>query len=173
MPRIALVFILFVSLAACGEATDAPVDDSTPFALTMGVWSADDAVFAELADGQEVNVVMGFQGLVFANLALMAERDIPARFTAEGEIVFPDVDERYPFYDNQVLFEPLDESWRLVPSFRVPFGLPASELDGREVRLDLRFESRDGAWVSEASYVFTLTDEDCVHTPDGEFICGG
>ena len=101
----------------------------------------------------------------------MAERDIPARFRAEGEIVFEDVDERYPFFDNQVLFEPVGDEWRVVPSFRVPFVLRISELDGRVVRLDLRLESVTGDWEAESSRRFTVRDTECRHTPEGEFVC--
>lgn len=169
---ILLAAAVSLGLFACGD--DAPPDDEvpgTPFDVQFGVWDGDAQVFSELEDAQRVELVSGFQGLVFVNLALLADREVPARYRAEGEIVFEDYDERYPFYDNQVLFEPVGDAWRVVPSFRVPFGLPASELDGRVVRFDLRLESLADDWFAEASIRFTIHDGNCVHTPEGEFIC--
>lgn len=167
-----LAAMVALAVGACGDAGDgAPGPEPTVFTVEFGTWDADARVFAPLADGAPVDVVMGFQGLVFVNLALRAERNIAARFVARGEVVFEDYDERYPFYDNQVLFEPVGDAWRVVPSFRVPFGLPASELAGRPVRLDLVLTSHDGAWAAEGTFRFVLVDSRCVHTPEGEFVC--
>lgn len=162
-----------LALSACG--VDGPDTEPEPegerFDVAVGRWDPDAETFEALADGAPVELVAGFQGLIFVNLALRAERDVPARYIADGEIVFEDVDERYPFYDPQVLFEPVGDTSRVVPSFRVPFGLPASELDGRMVRFDLRLESHRDDWWAETSVRFRIHDGDCVHTPEGEFVC--
>lgn len=158
-------------LWACSGSEEGGPETYRSFDVQVGVWDPDEESFTELADGQQVELVSGFQGLVFVNLALLAERGIPARFRAHGEIVFDDFDERYPFTDNQVLFEPLDDDWRVVPSFRVPFGLPASALDGREFRLELEFESLSDDWRAALSRRFTIHDGNCVHTAEDEFVC--
>lgn len=168
-----LLLLPFVGLVACSEAalTEEPEVDRDVFEMELGVWNADSEVFSELEDEGTIELVMGFQGLVFVNLALFADGQIPARYIADGEIVFDDVDERMPFFDGQVLFEPAGDEFRLVPSFRVPFNLPASELDGRVVQLDITLRSHDDEWESSASARFTIHDGECEHLPSGEIVC--
>ncbi len=168
-----LLCLSLIALVGCSEALapTEPEPDRDVFELQLGVWNAEDEVFSELQDEGTTELVMGFQGLVFVNLALFAGGSIPARYVADGEIVFEDVDERIPFFDGQVLFEPLGDDHRLVPSFRVPFNLPASELDGRVVRLDITLSSHDGKWESSASTRFTIHDGECEHLPSGEIVC--
>lgn len=167
-----LLCLSIVALAACSESvTTEPEPDRDVFELELGVWNGEDEIFSELENEGTIELVMGFQGLVFVNLALFADGEIPARYIAEGEVVFDDVDERMPFYDGQVLFEPVGDDFRLVPSFRVPFNLPASELDGRVVQLDITLRSHDDEWESSASARFKIHDGECEHLPSGEIVC--
>lgn len=169
--RLLIFIIVALTLAACSEATQESEPERETFEVQLGVWDADQAVFSELVDEAPVDLVMGFQGLVFVNLALFADGDIPARYTAAGTITFEDVDETVPFFDGQVLFERLGEDARMVPSFRLAFDLPASELDGRIARFDVTLRSHDDAWESTATCTFQILDRACEHLPSGEVVC--
>ena len=167
-----LLLLPLLALFACSEGLEPePEPERESFTVALGVWNPADEVFSELAEEEPVDLVMGFQGLVFVNLALFADGEIPARYTAEGEIVFEDVDERFPFFDGQVLFESYGDGTRLVPSFRLAFDLPASELDGRIARFDVTLRSHDDEWESTASCTFQIHDSACEHLPSGEIIC--
>lgn len=168
--RITLLLTAFV-LAACSEVAPEPEPERETFDVQLGVWDGEEEVFSELLADEPVDLVMGFQGLVFVNLALFADGDIPARYTADGSITFEDVDETVPFFDGQVLFEPFGDGARMVPSFRVAFDLPASQLDGRIARFDVTLRSHDDEWESTATYSFQIMDRECEHLPSGEIIC--
>ena len=163
--------LLALGALACDEgSSDTPIA-SKDFSISMGFWDAQGESFVGLQEGQPVDIIMGFQGLVFVNLAILTEEDIPARFSAEGTLVFEDTGEEIPFFDNQVLFETLVDEWRVVPSFRIPLNLPVSLIEGRPVRLDVQLLSGSMEWSAESSSVFLLHDGECEHTPTGEFVC--
>ena len=168
-----LLVVPLLALFACSEVAlgPEPGPERETFSVSLGVWDSSDDVFSELVEEQPVDLVMGFQGLVFVNLALFADGDIPARYTAEGEVVFEDADERVPFFDGQVLFERFGDDARLVPSLRLAFDLPASELDGRTARFNVTLRSHDDEWEAHASGTFEIHDRACEHLPSGEIVC--
>ncbi len=162
--------LVALCLFACGaDPSPEPEEQLNEFEFQIGTWDPVAEVFHELAEGDPVPLVQGFQGLIFVNLALLGDREIPARFEAEAEIVFEDYDERYAFSDPQLLFEPLDDTWRVVPSFRVPFDLPVSELTQRPVLLRISLRSED--WAATKECRFWIADANCHHNPDGSFVC--
>lgn len=163
-----------LALAACAEEAAGPGEPvhSLEFPLQLGAWDSSTETFVELPDAAQVEIVMGFQGLVFVNLALLTDEAIPQRFRAEGELTFLDTGEMFPVVDNQVFFEPLPgETW-LVPSFRIPLSGTAATLDGREIELVVTLSSQDDTWCSDLDKRLVLHDGDCVHNPDGTFVCG-
>lgn len=159
--------------AACGgDDTTAPPDNATPFVTTLGVWADDTASFSTLADGAAVPVVEGFQGLVFANLALRADADVPAQFVADGTLRFDDTGDEVPLYDGFVFFEALPQG-RVATSFRVGLSGTAASLDDRPLTLSFELRSHDGAWRSDVDARLVLRDAQCRHTPEGTFVCDG
>lgn len=170
--RAAAMLTVLALVIACGgdAAAPEPTPDPEMFSVKVGVWDADQAAFSELQSGQSVNIVMGFQGLVFVNLALLTEAEIPNRFSAEGTLTFEDDGRTLSLYDNQVLFESMLDA-HLVPSFRIPFSDSASSLANRTLRLDLVLTSQDLEWQAERTFTFTITDRQCQHMPDGTFVC--
>lgn len=164
-----MAFIVLFGTACGGDAGD---DDepAVPYALTLGVWDAESATFTELADGDVVEMIVGFQGLVFANLALMTWDDVPVRQVAEADVELVQHGMQYPFVDNQLFFEQVAEGALVVPSFRVPFELPETELIGEQVRLRVVVGADGREAVVEASFVIR-DDEDCFHTPWDEIVC--
>lgn len=170
MFRLFLAAVLGCLLVACGEVLEEPPPMPDPFAMQVGIWDAETATFNPLVDGQPVSVVQGFQGLVFLNLALFSDANIPPRFQAEGTLVFRDTGEVRELYDNQVLFETRSEGM-VVPSFRVGLPYRVSELADRAVDVTLTLTSLDDAWQSDAAFWFIISDQTCRHLPDGTFEC--
>lgn len=171
-PLVLFAFVAGLALFATACGDDAGEDDepTEPYALTLGTWDNEAATFAELAEGEVVEMVVGFQGLVFANLALMTWDDVPVRQVAEAEVELVGHGLTYPFVDNQLFFEEVGEGALVVPSFRVPFELPETELEGETVRLTVVVAADGREARIEAEFVIR-DDEDCFHTPWDEIVC--
>ena len=158
--------------AGCGDdgAPHDPEDLRTRFDVQLGVFDADTSTFAELSDAEHVEIIVGFQGLVFIDLALLTDAPIGARFQAVSEVDFDDDELDFTFQDNYVFFE--DRAGvKIAPSFRVAFDIPVDRIDGEEIELHVVLT--DDTWRADLRRRFRIADLDgCLHNPDGgEPIC--
>jgi hypothetical protein len=147
---------------AAGEADAQPDLPVQPFSVQIGRLDAAHA-FTPIASTDSVEIVVGFQGLIFFDLALLAPAEVPAEMSAEAAVRFDDPAQNFSFRTNHVEFRPF-RGGRLSPAFRVPFGQDLALIAGQHIAIELVLTAP--GWRGEASADFDIVDED-VCSPDG------
>lgn len=165
--------VLLAALTACGETTgDGDAGDDVPtqeFEIAIGRVDAATDRFELLADSDEVEIVVGFQGLNFVDLALRGSEAHPSRLTALVDVAFPDAPDRdYSFRDNAIEFKDLIGHRRAL--LRVPIGQDVAVVAGSDVVIRVELQTR--GWHALASSGFRMVDnEQCFENPAGELEC--
>jgi len=175
-PLFASLVAALLCVAACGDDTvtgEEPVVPAEPFELEIGVLDSDSGDFVPLGPSDTVEIVVGFQGLIFVDLALRAPAEVASRFTANAFVAFTDAPELdYSFRDNFVDFDPGRNGTRICRRFRVPFGQELILIDGQDIELDLAL--RAAGWDGQTTVGFAIEDaEDCIEAETGELVCEG
>ena len=155
-------------LGGCDEPTPEPEPEPEPFALTVGTYDYETEVFQELADGAEVEVLIGFQGLVFIDLALLTEDSIPAQAQVRAQVDFRDTPEvAFSFRDDYLYFDA--DPFGQLASLRVPFQNAVDEIDRDEMTMTLEITAGD--FAAERTIRLMVVNDGCVHLPDGTIEC--
>lgn len=169
----AALFALSALFWACAES--AAGTPSIAYQAELGTWDYALGEFTPLDGEPTLPLIVGFQGLRFASLAVATSADVPQQQSATIFVELPDLGDTYDFVDNQLYFEseilPDGTSLLVIPSFRIPFEWDPEELEGTHVRVTAELTSRDGH-IASVEGRFTLTGEDgCTHSPDGTILC--
>ena len=165
---------LIASPVACSDDDGGDVADTGPINwrdFTLQIGHLDDAeAFQALDAASTMEIVVGFQGLIYIKTSLSADADIPDILTADARVSFvdrPDYD--FTFRSNYVEFDPGPVP-RLCRLFQVNFGQDISLLRDQTIELTITLTGDD--WRSTASQRFTIVDEeDCYEAQTGELIC--
>ncbi len=171
--------LALVVFASCGPATPSgdagPADagpdaaPAEPFDFEIGRLDQEGA-FVPLGSQDTMEIVVGFQGLIFIDVALQTTAPIPARLEGLATVHFDDAAYDFTFRDNYVSFEASAHGPRLCRAFRVPFGQDLALLDGQTITLELELSA--AGWQGGHSASFQIADnEDCYEAVDGEIIC--
>ncbi len=167
---VALGALCVVGLLACDgdDPKDEPPVPVENFDLSVGTF--EEEAFRPLSASDVVEIVVGFQGLIFVDLALHADQDLPQWWQAETQVTFLDSpDLSYSFRSNRIEFES-ENGGVLNRAFRVPFGQDIGLLDGERIELDVTI--RATGWEGNGSARFLIEDnEECTEDPEGDLIC--
>ncbi len=154
-----------VGASACdpNEATDAGMDASCDITIAIGTGDRDS--FTPVTDGQNTELILGFQG--FRMIALALQVGGPAADTADLTTFISVTDTDIELSQNNRRMPIVDGTGgdRIVEDHLIFFNdAPASELVGREVRVELI--ARSGGCIGTATTGLTLVDEDDCVDPD-------
>lgn len=144
---------------------DAPADT---FEVVVGV--PDETFrFAPIRVDDTVEIVVGFQGLIFIDLLLDVPADVPWRLGADCDVSFddrPDFD--FAFRVNLIEFDSVAERRR--GELRVHFGQDVALIDGRDISIAVRLFA--SGWEGRARASFRIADDErCIENPAGELEC--
>jgi hypothetical protein len=114
-------------------------------------------------------VVLGFQGLVFVDLAMRAPAATPGTLGADVAVHFSDASRDFVFSSAYLVFEPVAEGGSLCSFFRVLFREEPNELDGEGVALNVTLTGARASAQSTA--FFSLIYRGCTEDPSGNLIC--
>jgi hypothetical protein len=164
-----MFFILAGSSSAACADSDVEVIEVEEFDFEIGLLDGEE--FDSLASPDTVEIVVGFQGLIFIDLSLAAEVVLPERVSVVGEVNFTNEPSlTFNLRTDVVLFEQDGDGSSIAPDFRVLFGFDLELLDGKEIELELKLEAR--GWLGTAQAQFFIVDqEQCFEDPNGELDC--
>ncbi len=171
IPRYPFVCALPLLMLACGESDGGSDEPDVPAeAFEMGVGALDaSGDFQTLSPSDTVEIVVGFQGLIFVDLLLSIPEHVPWRFNADCEVSFaaePDFD--FGFWVNRLTFDPLAGGQRA--ELRIPFGQDVSLIDGHDLTVSIRLLAT--GWEADQTVSFHIADDErCIENPDGELEC--
>lgn len=164
----ACALLALVPLSCDDDPKDEPPVPVEEFELSVGTYESD--AFHVLAPDDVVEIIVGFQGLIFIDLALQADQELPTWWQAETQVTFVDSpDLSYSFRSNRVELES-SGSGVLNRAFRVPFGLDIGLLHGQ--RIEVEVTVRATGWEGNGATEFLIEDnEQCTEDPNGDLIC--
>ncbi len=171
--QIAALALLW-TLTACGDNPEEGGEDTGPdtpaetFEFSIGE-ADEDGAFTPVGSGDSVEIVVGFQGLIFIDLILDAPADVEWRMAVECDITFaerPDYD--FGFRVNRLQMATV--AGRRLGELRVPFGQDVSLIHGQDITVDVRLSAT--GWEGQSSASFRIADDErCIEDPDGELEC--
>lgn len=142
--------------ATADVGVDVEESDVTTSSLRLGVVD-ETGHFKPLKPNDEVDIVVGFQGLLHVDLAATGPADMPRVVSGEAEVHFDN--QKFDFSDpkNRIHFDGEFDGRRLCERFRVRFGLDLSQLKGKQVEVEAKLEK--DSWQGRGTTQFTIVDK--------------
>ena len=165
-----------VPLAGCPDDGVEPVADaSCDLGVSVGTGSADD--YAPLVDGDEAEVILGFQGFRMLEVTLRVEGSDEPRADVSGYVTIEETGVEVAQLPRTTALVEGPDGARYAEGFLVFFNdTPVSEIVGREGELELI--ARSAGCVGGTRVTLSMVDDDmCVdweaEIPDAGILDGG
>lgn len=173
IPSLALAAVLLVGCPENGGSP--PADASCDLAVSVGTGNADD--YVPLVDGDEAEVILGFQGFRMLQVTLRVEGTGEPRADVSGYVTIEESGVEVAQLPRTTAMIEGPDGARYAEGFLVFFNdTPVSEIVGREGELELI--ARSGGCVGGTRVALAMVDDDsCVdwdlEIPDAGILDGG
>ncbi len=172
-----LVMLALPLASACNKDDDDTSETSEgeqsivyqDFDATIGLVDEQGA-FQPLQESNTVEIVVGFQGLIFIDVSILTDSDVPETMISDASVSFPNEPSYdFTFRNNFVSFED-SGGQRLCRIFQVPFWRELALIKDQPIELNVPLTGED--WQTMISQRFTIVDdEDCYQVMSGEILC--
>lgn len=180
LAQTALLVVLGALAAACGpngsdggadasERLDAGRDTDAEGAvapLEIGVLD-DTGAFDPIEEGEEVEITVGFQGLIFIDFAIAGPNGMPRRVSGTARVEFEGRDGDFTREKTRLRFDGQVGDRRLLEQFRIPFS-DLSVVRDADIRLVVELESGNWSGRDEVSFHAVYTGDTTEPPPDAD-----